>query len=367
MHTDPSRSSPPRPRGRAEPEGDAMRQWKAQLRAEKAKNVLFVFIGLAAVGALGWFTLLKYRELNAPRSQVANEPARAPDSPDAPRRPLLIQDSNLYLMDDLLNVKPRIPEPGQKTPLDNTWVKQAGHHLASAEKALAEGRLGMALTHYKKALEIYPDLQDVQRFVGTIHLEEKRYGEALACFEKALAEGPQSKEIHCGILNNMGGVHRNLKKPAEAERYFREAMKLDGGYLKAHFNLAGLLHEQERLPEAAELYGSYLAKDPRNARAAEYHASLLIKLKRWAEASAELEKILISEPDIAPLHFHLAQAYAQSKEPEKSLSALKRAVTLVDSSKSLAWINQSEFDPLRTLPAFQSLVAELSQKASRVP
>jgi tetratricopeptide (TPR) repeat protein len=349
----------------APPQGDALRQWKSDLRAEKIKNTFYALIGLAAVAAAGYFALRHSRALNKPKAEATA--VRPAPPPEAAAPPLRLQDPRLYLLEDLLNVAPQERPAAGPAPLDATWVKQAGHHLAASDRALSEGRFGMALSHLEKALAIYPDLRDVHRIIGTIHLEQRRYEEALAAFQQALEENPDSREIRCGILNNLGGVYRNLRRPAEAEKHFRAALDLDAEYLKARFNLAGLLHEENRLEEAAELYRDYLTRDPANVKAAEYFASVLIKLKRWAEAAGELEKILITEPDVAPLHFHLAQAYAQTERADACLAALRRGVVLVDSGRALAWINQPEFDPVRSSSGFQALVGELSLKATRAP
>jgi Tfp pilus assembly protein PilF len=348
-----------------------MREWQAQLRMEKFKNLVFWLVGLLSVGGVGFLAFSYYQDQNAPRPQVV--PARTlPDetggAASVTGAPLLrLSDTAAHQMEDLLALRAQEPPEGGAAPLDATWVKQAGMQLVSAEKAISEGRLGMALNHYRRALEIYPELRDVQRYIGTILLEDKQFEAALEAFAKALAEPGVTREIRCGILNNMGGAHRKLGKPAEAEKFFREAIATDANYLNAHFNLAGLMHEQNRVEEATALYMSYLEKDPRNSKAAQHYASLLVKAGRWKEAAVELEKIVQIEPDIAPLHFYLAQALAQSAQADRAVEALQRAVKLVDSSKALAWINQPEFDPIRASEPFQNIVADLSRKASRVP
>jgi tetratricopeptide (TPR) repeat protein len=53
----------------------------------------------------------------------------------------------------------------------------------------------------------------------------------------------------------------------EAEKYFRRALAGDPRHFGALFDLAVLLHKQERLQEASELYGKALALQPENADA----------------------------------------------------------------------------------------------------
>lgn len=75
------------------------------------------------------------------------------------------------------------------------------------------------------------------------------------------------------------------------------------------------------------------------------------------EAIAELQKALAINPRSEPLHYSLAQRYAQAGDTAKALESLRTAVT----RQPRVWKPRAAadpiFDPLRALPAFTALVS----------
>lgn len=248
-----------------------------------------------------------------------------------------------------------IPEEGN-LPFDAQWIKQAAYYVMMGEKAYKAEQLEAAAEHFRKALKIFPSLRGVHRYLGLIALQLKDYPAAAEHFQRAAEEDASS----FGVANNLGVTYLGMKDYDTAEQYFLQALKLKPDYAPAYLNLATLHMRAGRKAKAADYFARYLALEPGDMRAAQTYAAVLMELERWPQAVALLEGVCQSAPDVAPLHFLLAQALAHTANRETAIEALKRGASLVDPRKALAWMSRPEFDGLRDHPEFQALIASLS-------
>jgi len=72
-------------------------------------------------------------------------------------------------------------------------------------------------------------------------------------------------------------------------------------------------------------------------------------------AIESLEEALSVEPNDALIHYNLACYWSLAKNKRKTLAYLSRAFALKDDYRSMV-ASEPDFDPIRTDPAFQSLV-----------
>ncbi len=90
----------------------------------------------------------------------------------------------------------------------------------------------------------------------------KRYTEAIAAFEQALAVSPRYPDAHNGL-----GVARDYSGDARgAERSYRRAIRLDPGHAKAQHNLGTLYFVLNRLDVSMRAYRRAIALNPRIPR-----------------------------------------------------------------------------------------------------
>jgi tetratricopeptide (TPR) repeat protein len=129
---------------------------------------------------------------------------------------------------------------------------------------LHRNALNEAVTSFKQALQLAPDVPVVLANLGYAYMLTKNLTEAKAAFEKALSldSGLVEARNNLGIvlgemgdphaalaqmqqvgspevaLNNLGALYLFQKKPVEAMQAFQEALKYDPGYTKAQENLS---------------------------------------------------------------------------------------------------------------------------------
>jgi tetratricopeptide (TPR) repeat protein len=99
---------------------------------------------------------------------------------------------------------------------------------------------------------------------------------AMDAYQKVLELNPGA----AGALVNLGTIYYRLRKFAEAEKYYAQAIEADSSYPLALFNLGNLYDEQGRLPEAFDHYRRALALNPQYADA---HFNLALLCERTGD------------------------------------------------------------------------------------
>lgn len=109
------------------------------------------------------------------------------------------------------------------------------------------------------------------------------------------------RQIEALIL--VGSAWRSLGVPASAEASYREALRLDPASVPAYAALADLLIATGRVPEARELIGRVLSRDPQNASALLLRGGLELVALRNDRAEATFRQVLELEPKSSPIYF----------------------------------------------------------------
>jgi Tfp pilus assembly protein PilF len=105
---------------------------------------------------------------------------------------------------------------------------------------------------------------------GQTLVEMGRHVEAGQCFAEACRLSPGWGQAHflCGL------EYGRVGQVADAEREFRQAVKLLPDLAEARLNLGIALYQQQKFPAATEVFQEILQHDPANATALKYLAAL---------------------------------------------------------------------------------------------
>ncbi|MGL5095297.1 MAG: tetratricopeptide repeat protein, partial [Planctomycetia bacterium] len=106
---------------------------------------------------------------------------------------------------------------------------------------------------------------------GLQFIQQRRYDEALACFEESLQRNPADDVA----LNNLGNTLKHLGRPEEAEAAFQRALAVTPNDAGLHMNLAEVFKAQGRIADALAV--SRRALDLPNA-APGLHSNYLLTL-----------------------------------------------------------------------------------------
>ncbi len=86
-----------------------------------------------------------------------------------------------------------------------------------------------AIAALKKAIELNPTMESALTNLGAAYLAKDLVDPARKTLEKAVLEDPESAAAHY----NLGTAYERLKRPRDAEREYREALKLDPRHERA--------------------------------------------------------------------------------------------------------------------------------------
>jgi tetratricopeptide (TPR) repeat protein len=145
--------------------------------------------------------------------------------------------------------------------------------------------------------------------LGHVLLEQRRFAEAIACFERSIADWPQRGDGHRGIAQTL---LRQGAQPDEALRRARQAAELDEAYTK-------LGAEARDLNTAESLATLAWAEAANGANVA--------KVEQWFEKALALcPEAMV--PVRAELEYHAGCAYAALGKTEESAWEFERAAKL---------------------------------------
>jgi tetratricopeptide (TPR) repeat protein len=140
---------------------------------------------------------------------------------------------------------------------------RAGTHYNVAHDLQTSGQNDDAITEYRAALALAPDLADAHSNLGLLLAGRGEHDEALQHYREALRLDPTMSEAHV----NLGMELAARRQTAEAIASFERAVTLDPGNATAHYNLGTLLASQGRLTEALPHLERALALRPDFAEA----------------------------------------------------------------------------------------------------
>jgi len=125
--------------------------------------------------------------------------------------------------------------------------------FAAAEKELRE------------ALKLNPYLTDARNSLGAVQMKTGRTGEALASFEEALKDRTYASPEK--ILYNLGTLHLEAKRYPEALDAFRRAISANANYAKGYYGLGLIYAETGKAEEARTNFRKVIALEPKSPEA----------------------------------------------------------------------------------------------------
>jgi tetratricopeptide (TPR) repeat protein len=153
---------------------------------------------------------------------------------------------------------------------------------------------------FTQALKFAPDDYRIYLELGKVHLEMRRFDDAISHFEEVLKLNPppQAKvtvRYHMGLVREAQG---NKKKAADE---YLQTLKADPNHLGATLNLAALYLEDKRFDAAKPLLDKALEIAPTNAIARFNLGKLLLAQGKAEAGKKELKALVAALPESDPL------------------------------------------------------------------
>lgn len=214
------------------------------------------------------------------------------------------------------------------------------NQLRKAQDLLAKGSLSEAVTVLRQVVRDDPDNLDAHLSLGTALALQDLRAESLKEINTAIHLSPSSAKAR----NQLGVVLSRFLETDAARQAFEDALSLDPQFAEAHVNLALILAQTERLPEAHEhldraivLYG--------NAQPAA--RAYFLRAKVWSaqgnndSAISDLENATDVRPDYGDAWFDLSQLKHSKGDVSGALTASRKAVDLNPQNASAqSWLGR---------------------------
>ncbi|MEO1148295.1 MAG: tetratricopeptide repeat protein, partial [Cyanobacteria bacterium J06638_22] len=130
--------------------------------------------------------------------------------------------------------------------------------------------------------------------------------------------------------NNLGIVYRDMKRYEEAIAAYEKAIALDETYATPHNNLGIVYRDMKRYEEAIAAYEKTIALDETNAYPHNELGDVYRDMKRYEEAIAAYKKVGELEPNSAYSKTEIGLTYALQNQLDDAHSAWKDAFSLFE-------------------------------------
>lgn len=197
---------------------------------------------------------------------------------------------------------------------------------------------------------------------GDSFFVRKMYDDAIVEYRKSIA----ADRYNASVLNRLGLVYHQTQRLPEAERYYRDALKLNPLYLEAINNVGSVEFVRKRYERAIDNYNKALKIRPESPTVLLNVGACLFALQRYDEGFKAYQRALEIDPKAFDhtssfgtliqttqrnepmLNFYLAKVFAGNGDKDRAISYLFKAVEE----------GFKDIEKIKTEPAFSILIED---------
>jgi len=216
------------------------------------------------------------------------------------------------------------------------------YYMLLSDLLFQMGKNDMAVTHYKKAVEIDKDfveiyenkkkVQDATDFArnedhcneliktGDQLLHDNQFEEAVNCYEKALlieADNPY-------VIHNMGTAFKSMGQIDKAILYYEKTINIDPNHFNAYYNMGVALQEKGKVDQAISAYKKAIEQKPDFLNALNNLGNAYNASGRFQEAINTYKRILEIDSGYADALNNIGVAYQSMDMLEEAVSSYRQ-------------------------------------------
>jgi tetratricopeptide (TPR) repeat protein len=188
--------------------------------------------------------------------------------------------------------------------------------ISEARCRLEEGLALMKENEHEKALAVFEKLvsegesAEIYYNIGYIKTSQKKYGEALAAFQKAT----ELDRLFAKAYEAMGRIYHMLGRPNDAERFLQKA--------------ADIHLSKENMADAEEVLNEILEIRPDTINVYNSLGVLYRKKGNFTEALKTYEKALRVHPNQPQIYYNMGRIWLEMKDTDKAREQFEKALAL---------------------------------------
>jgi len=172
-----------------------------------------------------------------------------------------------------------------------THLIEVGHdsaefHLIIGKAHVGAGMYERAMEEFQQAARADPKLPLVHYFLGTEYRRQNDFEQAKREFLKDIAIAPDVAYDY----DELGAVCYALNQIPEAERYFREALRLDPGLGTSDYGMAKIYKQQGKYAQALDALDAAAAIDRQSSSVYYLRGQILFAMGRRPEAKLQFDE-----------------------------------------------------------------------------
>ncbi|HKY44563.1 MAG TPA: tetratricopeptide repeat protein [Pyrinomonadaceae bacterium] len=188
---------------------------------------------------------------------------------------------------------------------------EARNHVEKGRAAVAENKSAEAISHFKRAVEIFPDFYDAHMSLAQLYIDGSQWDKAEATLRQALKILPKSVEA----MVSLGEVYRRQKRYSEGEKVLDEALKINNNSWQGNFTLGRIHWELKDIVRAGKYVARTIELQPNVAEAHLLAGNIFIRAGLPENALIEYQEYL----RLAPNGEFAAQTQTLIEKIKKSL------------------------------------------------
>ena len=198
------------------------------------------------------------------------------------------------------------------------------NHLKLGNKLLEQRQAKLAISCYRRAISLQPDLIETYWQLGKIFQSGGKHHRAISCYQQALKVDP--KQPNSYFL--LGNVLTQVKQWQPALECYQKAANLEPSNADIQHNLGEALSQSQKWLDASQSYRKAIAINPNNSWTHNNLGNALLKLSQYPEAADSFRQAIKLKPDFVWSHYNLGEALAQLEQWDEALACYQHARSL---------------------------------------
>jgi protein O-mannosyl-transferase len=186
------------------------------------------------------------------------------------------------------------------------------------------GDFSAAVPYIEKGVELSPDYVDAKVRLAEAYFNLKRYDDAIAISNEALAKEPDN----IAVLQFRGSAYGASGKTAEASKDFQRILQLDPDNLHGIFNLGVAYKEAKMMDQAIETFSLLISKKPDFPNAYFERGFAYGNLGLFPQAKKDMDASISYQPDHGASYFFRGRSYEALGDMAAACKDWKKAIEL---------------------------------------